>query len=315
MHAEPVSLLMILFFSAAGIFTDEIVLQNGHNGYNGCTDTYIKINGDGTDLYPFLYFNTNYDTAVTIETANDDNCGGTYARALYHFDLSSVTVSSDNITKATFASYFVGGFDGIQKTYLYRVTKRWQADKATWLFPESNQSLWAPLKDTLNQGGCFTENNSVETTCAAEGTWEEYDITSILKFFITNPDSNYGFMIQSEKAVNNIQRIYYSSNYTDDITLRPKLIVEGEIAVTYFPVEKSNTAVQVTGTNEAIILYIPGMGSRALLHDLRGRTIKTLIPNRENRYVVPMSILSTGVYYLHTINDGYMRMVRFTVVK
>ena len=63
-------LLLAVFLFGAINFADEIVLQNGLNDYNGCSDTHIKIIGDG-DYLPFYLQNENYHTNIIIETAHD----------------------------------------------------------------------------------------------------------------------------------------------------------------------------------------------------------------------------------------------------
>lgn len=307
--------LLCLCFLGDSIFADQIILQNGHNGYTGCTDTYIKIEGDGTELYPFYYYSNNYDTSITVETSNDDDCGGTYTRALYKFDLSSLSVSSDSITKVTFSSYFIGGFQGVQKTYLYRMIKGWKSDETTWLTPKKGDGMWNPLKDTLGQGGTFTEEDYAETACAAPETWEEYDITEITKFFIDNPDSNYGFIVISDKEINNIQRLYYSSDYPTDTSLRPKLTIEDEIAIKHVPQKILKNKIKFTITHSAINFVIPYTRYFVTITDAQGRTVESFRKNGKNCYEIPVRMLSTGVHFLNINHDHRSETIRFIVVK
>lgn len=62
------SLIAVFLFGVIN-FADEIVLQNGLNGYNGCSDTHLKSIGDG-DRIPFTLQSDNYHSSITIETAN-----------------------------------------------------------------------------------------------------------------------------------------------------------------------------------------------------------------------------------------------------
>lgn len=309
MHYKK-SVFIWVVLPCVAVFADAIVLQNGHNSYTGCTDTYLKITGDGTELYPYYYHSINYDTLPAVETANDDDCGGTYTRALYRFDLSSVPVSSDNITRATFSSYFISGFEGITKTYLYRMTQEWKADEATWLIPGQGREIWNPQNDTLGQGGTFTEEGHVETACAAPGTWEEYDVTAMIKFFIENPDSNWGFIIASEKAINNIQRLYYSSDYADDVSLRPKLTIDGTIAIRHSFPKGFTREKKVIITNSDITITLPATGYHVSIIDIRGRTIRSFGKNS-----IPVDILTKGVHFLCVTHDRTRETVRFIVVR
>ena len=63
------SLVAVLLFGTMN-FADEIVLQNGLNDYNGCSDTHLKSLGNGSEKYPFKLQDENYHTNVIIETAN-----------------------------------------------------------------------------------------------------------------------------------------------------------------------------------------------------------------------------------------------------
>ena len=63
------SLIAVLLFGVMN-FADEIVLQNGLNDYNGCSDTHLRSLGDGGDEFPFQLQDENYHSNISIETAN-----------------------------------------------------------------------------------------------------------------------------------------------------------------------------------------------------------------------------------------------------
>ncbi len=50
-------------------FADEIVLQNGHEGYEGCTDTHLRSEGDGVNM-DFAYQDINFHSDTYLMTAN-----------------------------------------------------------------------------------------------------------------------------------------------------------------------------------------------------------------------------------------------------
>ena len=62
--------LIAVFVFGVMNFADEIVLQNGLNDYNGCSDTHLKSIGNGSDSIPFQLQGENYHSIITIETAN-----------------------------------------------------------------------------------------------------------------------------------------------------------------------------------------------------------------------------------------------------
>ena len=61
--------VITLLVSAFITLADEIVLQNGLNGYNGCSDTHLKSLGDG-EKFQFVLQDENYHSNLIIETAN-----------------------------------------------------------------------------------------------------------------------------------------------------------------------------------------------------------------------------------------------------
>lgn len=66
-------LLVILLFGTFSFANETIVLQNGLNDYNGCSDTFLRSIGNGKpDPYgqPFEYQDENYHSETTIATAN-----------------------------------------------------------------------------------------------------------------------------------------------------------------------------------------------------------------------------------------------------
>ncbi len=296
------------------IIANEIVLQNGYNGYEGCTDTYFRSEGDGVDMN-FNYIHINYHSDTHLMTANCDGCVCTYTRAAYIFNLSSISVSSDNINKVTFSSYFLGGFqDNGEKTHLYRMIKEWKPDEATWVHAKKGE-MWNPGADTLEQGGAFTEEDAAETGYAQPNEWEEYDITEILKYFLDHPDENYGFIIISDEDYNNVQRLYRSSDFTDTISQRPKLTIEYGTAVTYFPQTGLKDKINLTITNSSVRFSLSFNNSIVTISNAKGRKIVSFRENHRNSYEIPLSMLSNGVHLLNIKYNYRSDTIKFIVVK
>lgn len=61
------SLLAILLLGVMSFA--KVVLQNGLDGYEGCTDTHFRSLGDG-DTQAFEYIDLNFHDEITIMTAN-----------------------------------------------------------------------------------------------------------------------------------------------------------------------------------------------------------------------------------------------------
>jgi hypothetical protein len=216
----------------------------------------------------------------------------------------------------TFSSYFLGGFpDNGEKTHCYRITKDWKVDEATWLEAKSGEK-WNPQSDNyMDQGGAYTEEDAAETGYAPDGEWEEYDVTEIVKYFIDNPDKNIGFLIISDEEYNNTQRLYASSDFTDDTSQRPKLKIVHNTPIAYVPQKVYKDKIALTVTNAAINLFIPYTGHRVTICDAKGQTILSFNEIRNNRYELPLTGFSNGVHFLNIHYEQRSESIAFIVVK
>ena len=72
MSKKMIFLLIFIFILGVMNSAGEIVLQNGYNGYEGCTDTHLRSEGDGENM-PFCYIHINYHSDTHLMTANSFN--------------------------------------------------------------------------------------------------------------------------------------------------------------------------------------------------------------------------------------------------
>ena len=203
----------------------------------------------------------------------------------------------------------------VEKTHLYRITKEWKADEVTWLMPKAGNKMWNPGEDTLEQGGAYTTDNSAETDYAEPENWEEYDITVMLKYFIDNPNENFGFILISDEEMNNTQRAYASSDFTDDISQRPKLTIETETAITYFPQKGLKNKINLKITNSAISFSLPFNNSLVTVSNAKGQKVVSFEGTYGNSYAIPLGKLSAGVHFLTIKHDNKSATVKFFVIK
>ena len=203
----------------------------------------------------------------------------------------------------------------VEKTHLYRITKEWKADEVTWLMPKAGNKMWNPGEDTLEQGGAYTTDNSAETDYAEPENWEEYDITVMLKYFIDNPNENFGFILISDEEMNNTQRAYASSDFTDDISQRPKLTIETETAITYFPQKGLKNKISLKITNSAISFSLPFKNYRVTISNAKGQKTIHLEESLSDNYKIPLSKFSTGVHFLNIKHDNRSETIKFIVAK
>ncbi len=104
---------------------------------------------------------------------------------------------------------------------LYRVTTDWDHEYATWEKATQNT-------DWDSAGGDYSEEmiDSVEIPSASAGLWQDFIVTSVVKDFLNDPESNLGFHVKMSVAMTGIN--YASSEYEDE-TKRPKLkIMHGD---------------------------------------------------------------------------------------
>ena len=203
----------------------------------------------------------------------------------------------------------------VEKTHLYRITKDWTVDEATWLIPKAGNEMWNPGSDTLEQGGTYTEENAAETEYAEPENWEEYDITEIIKYFIDHPDENFGFLLISDEEMNNTQRAYASSDLTDDISLRPKLTIETETAITYVPQKGLKNKINLKMTNTAVCFSLPFNNCLVRISNARGQKFVSFEGTYGNSYAIPLAKLGAGVHFLTIKHDNNNETVKFFVVK
>lgn len=94
-----------------------------------------------------------------------------------------------------------------------RIVKDWDASSVTWLFP------WD------NEGGDFDEEVIASNTNDQKETWEDFEVTELVKCYIDSPDSNYGFLVTfPDDPTIDFGSVAYSSEYSD-ISRRPKLTI------------------------------------------------------------------------------------------
>lgn len=168
-----------------------------------------------TDIYEQLF-------VVAYEGFND--------RTLIHFDLSSIP-SGATIDSATLSLNLMYATDD-RVHDIHRVTSSWEGSTVCW----ENQPSFS----------------STPTTNAHTGTtpdsWVAWDVTSDVAVFASGTP-NYGWLIKEpvESLGEPLGAFYYSSDFTGDISLKPKLeVTYTEAAATTYTITAS------AGANGAI---------------------------------------------------------------
>ena len=188
-------------------------------------------------------------------------------------------------------------------------------EQATWLIPKSEAGLWNPGADTLDQGGAYTEQNAAETDYAEPENWEEYNVTEIIKYFLDHPDENFGFLLISDEEMNNTQRAYASSDFTDDTSQRPKLTIETETAISWFPQAGLKDRINLHMTNTTMRFSLPFDNCLVRISNARGQKFVSFEGTYGNSHTIPLSKLGAGVHFLTVKHDNKSATVKFFVIK
>jgi hypothetical protein len=169
------------------------------------------------------------DTYVS-EWAADSNYGGNYRvvvrgdthRALIWFDLASQVPAGAQITNATLNLY-LDSYDVRQeqrpRVAIHKVNSYWGERSSTWNLRDTGQSWMVPGCDG---SGDRATAESAATTVEAPSNWYQWDITTLVQDWVTNPAGNQGMVLIS----NNSRELRFYSREDPDTRYQPYLHVE-----------------------------------------------------------------------------------------
>ena len=185
----------------------EMILQEGHLGYDGTRDTYI---GQwATD--------TNHGGTVTMIVRQGD-----VRSALIRFDLSSIPAGA-TIEEATLGLYAVSRSNAGGLTVdLYRVSRSWTEGQATWNLARSSVAWGLP---GCNEVGTDREADPEASRFVDSiNDWHEWDITDLVQGWVLAPGTNRGVILKGDGTVS-VEYSFAASEYWWAQTLAPKLVV------------------------------------------------------------------------------------------
>ena len=189
---------LFLIFNYTNIYANTVEIQPGSEGKDIIIREYIP---SETFDHTWLY------------VRNDEN--NNIYRSLIEFDLSSTTQTS--VISATMQLYCYEYIATSSPTiYANRITDSWTEETVSWITHENSYT---------------TDNNTSQTGSLAIG-WVTWDITDIVNDWLdpSNGINNYGLMLMTDYITDppGNRNFFYSSDYTSDLSLRPKLILEVE---------------------------------------------------------------------------------------
>ena len=174
--------------------TQYITLQPGAEGIDSTMQTAL----------PYI----NYGS---LTMALVGNTVSSILRTYIKFDLSTVPANA-RITDADLRLYQHDTFGSDNFTIgLYNVTGDWDESTITW-----------NLQPTSSTDAEITNNITAGAT-----TWKSWDIDTLVQGWLDGTITNYGMMLKdTEETLVSTVTYFYTSDYTTDTTLRPKLEID-----------------------------------------------------------------------------------------
>jgi hypothetical protein len=168
--------------------------------------------------------NTNYGTSVDLHLGADVT-NGVY-HSFLRFDFTSLPANS-TISNATFSMYYYDkGVDSVGRTYWTKELNNtgWTEGGVTWNKTDGVGS-WA------NPGGDVIDTNKASTTVPADYGWMSWNITEMIKHFQVD-SGKIANLYTEDGSIGVFRSHFHSSEYTDDTSLCPKLVITYEMGST-----------------------------------------------------------------------------------
>jgi hypothetical protein len=184
--------------------TDTLTLQQGLNGFNGFTDTYIVMSTDSTP---------DASTQLVVEGYHCSACID--ERALIKIDLSGVSPKAA-IGKAELQLFSPSQpRAGAGTVRAVKIAKPWIAAEADW-WNASKSLKWT------NSGGDYVSKPVSTLNYGTQvNVWHKLDVTQAVRDFIADPASNNGLILMLDPAMLTVT--YVSSEGVQE--RRPKLVI------------------------------------------------------------------------------------------
>ena len=259
------------------LYSETLVLQNGLNGYDGCTDTYVVMGSNNTQ---------GLKDKLVLEGYHCPSCVD--QRVLIRFDLSGFP-SATKISKASIALYSTDQpRPGGSTVTIHKITNAWEETEASWIYAKKDK-LWE------KEGADFTTDVAATYKYGEElNEWHTITITEIIQEYIQNPESNNGLLMYMEPIMHTIR---YLSSQNSIQSQRPKLLIEGStvpIVQNIKRVYPHKTTIK-TLPSSVIISTNNTESYSLLLYNNRGQQLFNIFVS-QNAGVIPTDKLSAGLY-------------------
>ena len=252
------------------------------------------------------------------------------------FDLSPIPEDAD-IEEATFSLFFFAGDSAEQGRpnvcSLFTITKEWDASEVTWNNADADiqwdmldldTKFYNPeIDDTVSTpgGGDYNPECIAVVDYSEKNTWENYDVTEVIKKAVGNPEPFHGFLLKQflcpyESSHINEGRVYRSSEY-DEVDKRPKLTVKYTSSGIHTPLlSKSDDNVSFLRRGERITVFIPFKKAYDVtVFNTQGEKLFSLTDGSRSCIELPLHHLSSGLHIV-TIKHGQKCIsIRFFIIQ
>jgi hypothetical protein len=187
---------------------------------------------------PCGYNNQNYGNKKDLNAIAWTNSGNSSnIRSLIQFNLSSIPANAV-VTSALLSLYYnptssEGTHSGTNTALLQRVTSSWGELTVTW---DTQPTTTTVNQVTLPSGSSSTQN------------YPDINVTAIVQQMVTNPSTNFGFMLRQQTETIYRKMIFASSDHPT-AALRPKLVVTYTlplpVGLLFFIAEKNNDVIEL----------------------------------------------------------------------
>lgn len=226
------------------------------------------------------------------------------------FELQNEIPSNSTVKNATLSLYFQQGTVGDEHTCAFAFVKSWEEASVTWLQSARN-TPWALA------GGDFDTTTKVTTAYAPEFSWEHYTVTGIVRGHVSGAP-NHGFCVFPDLKDGNSGRLYCSSEYSSEDSLRPKLTVvyentginqcngHGEIT----------QSIQICNAGGAVRFLLPSANlCHITVYNPSGRPLYTAQARGGQRHAIDCSRFSNGVYFVRIVAGSAAYGGRFSHIR
>lgn len=284
--------LLILLIQFASLFavTDTIVLQQGLNGYDGASDTYI---GQGLPA--------NSNNQGNEDHLNVGRCwsGQSKIRAISKFDLSDFNfIQGITSSKASYFLYETSGQSISDNIWLWYLP--WSFNEFT--IVGNDKDSWLSTTSTAI--------SIINSPAGDDDSWLDFDIpVSDINSFIAGTKTNNGFTLHGETNSIIRERSFCSKEYSQQ-DLRPKLTIIYDMSL-YAKVIKPGASESLRPDSSYKIIWYSNSSSPFTIELLKNNvvvdTIAESLVSSPYDWTIPKHKYTDGADYSIRISDGSIK--------